>query len=598
MSAAMAFEGIQDVAHQAESLLDELRRTGVAPEPALVDLLLAAADAMAAMVQRAAAGENPPADRALIERLQAAARPRPQPRAAPPPAPAEAPPAPATMGEPAEPAGAPAALRRVTVQVEVAPGCPVPAVRAFLVLKKLGSLGTVVESSPSAADLRGGRIPERRLQAVLDTTAAAAALERALSQIPDIGAVQLREVSAPAAQPAAAVAAAPRDTAEEGRTVRVRVDLLDSFLDSVGELIVATARIREAGRAVPEALRPALDDGIDKLHSTVKDLHDKVMAVRMTPLRLATDRLPRVARDLARKAGKLVDVEVRGAEIEIDRAILDELADPLVHLVRNAVDHGLEPANLRQLAGKPPTARITVAARRERDRVVLDFADDGRGMDAHKLRQRAVERGALTAAAAAAMSDQDALMLCCLPGVSTAEQVTDVSGRGVGMDAVKKVVESVGGSLEIASTPGAGTRISLRLPLTVAVQQLLLVRVGDEVLGLPISKVHGAVEVDIGRLERSRGEPMLSYGGGLVPVRDLAAALGLPRRSDAEPRQVVVVEGDGARIGLAVTALLGQEEAVLKPLGAPLDRIEGLSAVALQGNGRPVFILDLGRLGT
>jgi two-component system chemotaxis sensor kinase CheA len=380
--------------------------------------------------------------------------------------------------------------------------------------------------------------------------------------------------------------------------VRVRVELLDSFLDAVGELILATARIREVGKSIPEAVRPVLDEGVDRLQTAVKDLHDKVMTARMTPLQLLTDRLPRVARDLARRVGKQVEVEVQGAEIEIDRAILDELADPLTHVVRNAVDHGVEAPHLRELAGKPAIGRLVVSARRERDRVIVEVTDDGRGMDPEALRQAAVARGAISAAAAAALSDRDALQLACLPGVSTADQVTDISGRGVGMDAVKRVVEAVGGALELVSVRGHGTRVSLRLPLTVAVQPVLLVRVGEEVLGLPISKVHGAAQADVAGLERSRGEPMLRYDGSLVPVRELSALLGLPRDGGGGPRQVVVADGDGARVGLAVDALLGREEAVLKPLSRPLDLVPGLSAVTVLGNGRPVFILDVPRLGS
>jgi len=331
----------------------------------------------------------------------------------------------------------------------------------------------------------------------------------------------------------------------------------------------------------------------------VKDLHDKVMTVRMTPLALVTERLPRAARDVARKLGRQVEVEVAGAEIELDRAILEELSDPLLHLLRNAADHGIEPPHLRLLAGKPATGRITVRARRERDRVILEVADDGKGMDPARLRAAAVARGALTAEGAAALGDREALLLACLPGVSTAETVTDVSGRGVGLDAVKRTVEAVGGALEIDSAPGQGSRVTLRLPLTVAVQPVLLVRVADEVLGLPIAKVHGAAQVAMSRLDRSRGAPVLPYGGDLVPVHELDRLLGFPPaapRSAEEERAVVVADGGDGRIGLAVDALLGQHEAVLKPLGAPLDAVAGLSAVTVLGNGRPVFILDVQRL--
>jgi two-component system chemotaxis sensor kinase CheA len=609
MSAAMELEGIARLAHRAEGLLDLFRRGEASPGAEAVDLLLAAVDALQAMVASASQGESPEPDagpsgawcgqRPGRRSARGEATPVPPEAASARPGRSEAP----DLDDGAEPfdepqdrsrGPAPRVRHRFVAEVEIAAACPVPAVRGFLVLRKLAALGDLLGSTPAEDDLRAGRLPERRVTAVLETAEPAAAVERALSQISDIAAVRVREEAAP--PPAPAPAAPARETAEGGRTVRVRADLLDSFLDAVGELILATSRIRELARAVPEQFRPPLEDGVDRLHGTVKDLHDKVMAARMTPLRLVTDPLPRAARDLARRSGKQVEVEVRGAEIELDRAILDELADPLVHLVRNAVDHGIEPPHLRELAGKPPTGRVTVQARRDRDRVVVEISDDGRGMDPARLRLAAVARGALGAEAAEALSDREALLLACLPGLSTAEAVTDVSGRGVGMDAVKRAAEAVGGSLEIESAPGRGTRVALRLPLTVAVQPVLLVRVGEEVLGLPIAKVHGAAEAVVESLERSRGEPMLYWVDGLVPVRELAALLGLPRQERPGLRQVVVAEGDGERVGLAVDALLGQEEAVLKPLARPLDRVGGLSAVTVLGSGRPVFILDVAGL--
>jgi two-component system chemotaxis sensor kinase CheA len=483
--------------------------------------------------------------------------------------------------------------------VEIAGTCPVPAVRAFLVVKKLGALGAVVTSKPAVDDLRAGRIPGKKLEVLLETAESLQSVERALAQISDISSVTIREpeeLSAPAAaQPAPA---ARDDRAEASRTVRVRTEILDGFLDAVGELILATARIRETGKTLlpQQAIRAPLDESVDRLHAIVKDLHDKVMTVRMTPLALVTERLPRVARDVARKLGKQVEVEVRGAEIELDRAILDELSDPLLHVLRNAVDHGIEPPHVRVLAGKPATGKVVVQARRERDRVILDVGDDGKGMDPAKLRAAAVASGALTEAQAAAMGDREALLLACLPGLSTAGTVTDVSGRGVGLDAVKRSVETIGGTIELESVPGAGSRITFRLPLTVAVQPVLLVRVGDEVLGLPIAKVHGAAQVEMSRLDRSRGAPVLSYAGDLVPVHDLTHLRGFPRDAARDDRAVVVAEGGDGRVGLAVDALLGQHEAVLKPLGVPLDAIPGLSAVTVLGNGRPVFILDVQRL--
>ena len=591
MAGAMGLEGIAATAHRAEDLLGVLRRRQSPAEPEAVDLLLAATDALSSMVEQASAGASPEADAALADRLARAVAAAKEglplgagrPAAPPPAAEAEAPALPAPGG-----------LRSFTVQVSVSAGCPVPAVRGFLVLKKLNGLGAVARSTPSVEDLRAGRIPSRRLEVVLDSAETPQALERALSQISDLESVTIRALEE--APPPPAPSREPAAQAEASRTVRVRAELLDYFLDTVGELILAAARLREVGRSLPEPHRQAHEEGVDRLQGIVKDLHGKVMSVRMTPIATLVERLPRVARDLARKMGKQVEVVVTGAEIEIDRAILDELSDPLVHVLRNAVDHGLEPPHLRQLAGKPAAGRIMVAARRERDRVILEVSDDGKGMDPARIRAAAVARGVIGEEEALSLPDREALQLACLPGVSTSDVVTDVSGRGVGLDAVKRVVESVGGALEIDSTPAVGTRFTLRLPLTVAVQSVLLVRVGDEVLGLPIAKVHGAAEVELARLERSQGGPLLGYGGGHVPVHDLGRLLGLPAGPPGPRRSVVVAEAEGGRVGLAVDALIGQEEAVLKPLGQPLSLVPGLSAVTVLGNGRPVFILDVSRL--
>lgn len=601
MSASMQLEAISALAHRAEDLVDVFRKDPERLDARAVDLLLEAGDRLQAMIQVAARGESPAADEAMMERLAGAARrlrtaggdraergddaPRPDAGVAP------------TGPDPraAEPR---AGSRRVQVEVEIAGSCPIPAVRGFLVVKKLSALGTVARSTPSVDDLKAGRIPEKKLELQLETSETLQSVERALAQISDIAAVALREVEEERAAPGGGAppgANARAPGAEGSRTVRVRTEILDGFLDAVGELILATARIREVGRTLPEDHRAALDEGVDRLHGIVKDLHDKVMTVRMTPLAVVTERLPRAARDVARKLGKQIEVEVKGAEIELDRALLDELSDPILHLLRNAVDHGIEAPHLRLLSGKPAAGRLTVHARRERDRVILEVADDGKGMDPAKLRAAAVARGALGKEQADALGDREALLLACLPGLSTAEVVTDVSGRGVGLDAVKRTIEAMGGTLEIDSVPGAGSRVTLRLPLTVAVQPVLLVRVADEVLGLPIAKVHGAAQVQISRLDRSRGAPVLAYDGELVPVHDLDRLLGFPAAASDE-RAVVVAEGGDGRIGLAVDALLGQQEAVLKPLGAPLDAVPGLSAVTVLGNGRPVFILDVQRL--
>ncbi|HZI05285.1 MAG TPA: chemotaxis protein CheA [Archangium sp.] len=640
MASSMGFEPIAVLAHRVEDLVDAIRQDPAKLERSLVDLLLSATDVMLAQVRSVAdskppddasallglladkvsvvTGRTPGATRVINKATASAAasapapvtaalrvEPEPSEAAPPPPAPVSAPAPEVRVAAvvPAEGEAAPKKAARWAVLLRVAPTCQTPGVRAFLVHKRMTGLGTLHGLQPPLEDLKAGRIPEGNIQVELETAEGEEGIRKSLRNVAEVELVSLKPavVAPPAAVPVATgpmPAEAPRAStgADATRTVRVRTELLDYFLDTVGELLLATARLRELGKVLPENSRPPIEEGVYRLQALVKDLHDKVMSARMTPLSLITDRLPRAARDIARRREREVDLVITGAEIELDRAILDELADPLLHLLRNCIDHGLESPEERVAAGKGARGRVLVSVRRARDRVVLEMEDDGRGMNVAKLKAAAVARGALSVEAAARMTDREAFMLACLPGVSTAKDVSEISGRGVGMDAVKRVVENVGGTLEIESELGRGSRFTLRLPLTVAVVHLLLVAVGDEVFGLPIAKVVGAMEADGEKLERSREMPLLPHGQGLLPVYGLDELTGVQAPPRKGVRPFVVMEGDAGRVALAVDRLVGQEEAVLKPLSRPLDLLPGLSGVTILGSGRPVFILDVPRL--
>ena len=584
MAASMGLEPIAQLAHRVEDLVDVARRAPGALGRDRVDLLLSATDVMLALVRGTGDGNPPQPQPELLGQLADAVialtgqAPRPTKVARVEP-----------LAKPAAPLG----TGRLEIRFRILPAAQSPGPRAFLVYKKLTGLGTVSNLRPPLEDLRAGAIPDGRVALVLETDAGLEPVRSALALVPEVELVSAEPLppEAPAEAPPT-----PAPSTEPARTVRVRTELLDDFLEMAGELLLATARLRDIGRRFPEHERPALDEGVDRLHALVKDLHGKVMGARMTPVAVVTDQLPRAARDLARKRGKEVELTVTGAEIEIDRAILDAIAEPLLHLLRNAVDHGIEDPDARLAAGKPARGRLRITVRRTRERVVLELDDDGRGMDPEKLRAAAVAAGKLSAETAARLSPREALLLSCLPGVSTATGVDDVSGRGVGMDAVKRSVESLGGALELESEPSRGTRMTLRLPLTVAVVQLLLVRAGGEVLGLPITKVLGAVELPESALQRSPSADLLTYGQSLVPAHDLARLLALPTAPEPRARPWVVMEAEEGNVALGVEALLGQEEAVLKALSRPLDRVSGLAGVTILGNGRPVFILDVPRL--
>jgi two-component system chemotaxis sensor kinase CheA len=643
MASSMGFEAIATLAHRVEDLVDGVRSDRSLLTREVVDLLLNATDTMLSQVKAAGDGRQPDDARALLDQLSARVaaitgqQPAPtrvaraivnMPAAQADAAPAPASPAAATAAAAAAVAAAAAAPAtaaalaqaagqksegslglppRFVVKVRIAASCQVPGVRAFLVHKKLSALGNIFDLRPPLEDLKAGRVPEGMISLELETSHGEAGIGHALKNVSEVELVSLKPVAPPPPVPVAAAAAAAATAAPapeapkvvgvpEGRTVRVRTELLDYFLDSVGELLLATARIREVGKVLPEVSRPPLEEAVYRLHTLVKDLHDKVMTVRMTPLSVITDRLPRAARDIARKREREVDLIITGAEIELDRAIIDDLADPLLHILRNCIDHGLESPADRAAAGKAVQGRVVVSVRRARDRVVVEIEDDGRGMDAGKLKAAALARGLITAETASRMTDREAFMLSCLPGVSTARDVSEISGRGVGMDAVKKTVENVGGTLEIDSEKGRGTRFTLRLPLTVAVVNLLLVQVGEEIFGLPIGKVQGALEADADKLGLSRGTAMLPSGGTLLPVHSLSDLLALSVPPKPGVRPYVVMEAESGKVALAVDKLLGQEEVVLKALSRPLDLVPGLSGVTILGSGRPVFILDVPRL--
>ena len=590
MAASMGYEATTTLSHRLEDLLSIVRDQPQLMLRTDVDLLLAGVDGLMAHVKSASAALPFAAFPELLERfdarlVQLGNRP---PTAVPFPLPSPDLPPPAPLG-PTHP--------RLVVKVRISPRCATPGVRGFLVYKRLSTLGQVFDLRPPLDEVKAGKLVEGVITLELETASGEQKVSQILSTIADVEVLTVRPVGA---EPAPTVEPeAPRSVGQEpARTVRVRTELLDQFLDAAGELLLATARVREVGKSLPASARPPLDESVDRLHALVRELHDKVMKARMTPLAVVTDRLPRASRDIARRRNRDVELKLSGTEIELDRAIVDELADPLLHLLRNAIDHGIETPDERIAVGKSARGIVRLNVRRNRDRVVLEVEDDGRGMDGQKLRAAAVERGLYTAEEAARLSPQAALMLCCLPGVSTANDVTDISGRGVGMDAVKRAVESAGGTLEIESTLGHGTTIRLHLPLTVAVVNLLLVGVGREILGLPIAKVLGVVEERPSKLSFSQQNSLLAFGTAMVPVHPLASLLELPAGTavDDASRFFVVVDSDEGRVALEVDRLLGQEEVVLKALTKPLDQVPGLAGVTILGNGRPVFILDVARL--
>jgi two-component system chemotaxis sensor kinase CheA len=616
MAGAMGYQGLQSVAHALEDLLEPMRHRGQV-RPGSTDLLLFAVDAMREIVASIEADRPAEVDAgAVLDRIaefrQAeggmASVAGPAPNAEPvalrpearPPGPGPGPEL--LAGGPGKEPSRGLSRRDWLVQTEVAPSCTTPAIRGFIVYRKVAGLGDVISAEPPVDAIKAGEFKgllRIRLRSVLE----AGEIESVLATIPDLARftvapapVEKEPETEPPPQPALRVPVQPRapvplERPRASASVRVRTELLDHFMDSVADLLMAKARLQESLRRYRDR---EVEEGLGLLERAVREVHDRVMEVRLLPVSTVTERLPRLVRDLAVRRGKRVRLEVSGAEVEMDRAVVEALDSPLVHLTRNAVDHGIESPDERVMAGKAADGRLWVSARRERDEVVVEVADDGRGIDPARLRAEAVARGLVAAKRVEAMEDREVLQLVFLPGLSTATEVSDVSGRGVGMDAVKAAVEALGGRLEVSSAVGVGTRVVMRLPLTVAVMNVLSVVVAGQQYAFPVTKVERTVLAGASSLAEVSGRLCYAVTGAApLPILNLAELLGIEGHPlSRPPLPLLVVATESGLVALWVDKLLGQREVVLRPLGKLLERIEGLSGIALFSDGRPAFLLD------
>jgi len=378
-------------------------------------------------------------------------------------------------------------------------------------------------------------------------------------------------------------------------SVRVPNETLDRFLSTVGEVILTTSQLRTAAETNGIGQDARLSGGFDQMDRVVGELKRRALALRTTPLLRVMENLPRVAREVAARIGKRVEVTLAGAELELDRSILDRLYDPLVHLVRNSVDHGLEAPEARAAAGKSEVGNLRIEATREKDAIRIAVSDDGAGMNLDALRERAVAAGLVHPTLAEDLPAEEIVELAFHPGLSTAAQVSDISGRGVGMDAVRSTLESLGGAVWLETRPGAGTTALLRVPIAAAVQRVLLVGLGAEIVAVPISKVERVVEVEAGAIEGSAGESFALLDDEPVLVLDLAQRLGWQAATNGDA-PLVIAELRGERVALRVAKLAGQQDIYVKPLPALLASLRVLAGLTVLGDGRPVFLLDLNQL--
>ncbi|HEY5849219.1 MAG TPA: chemotaxis protein CheA [Lysobacter sp.] len=482
----------------------------------------------------------------------------------------------------------------------VSTGLPLsPAPEALLVSLRAGSGGSVpaAVASPASAAIAAfatgsDDIDDLDFEALLDSLHGAGgipgeAVETLAAPPP---ATPVAATPAPSMPAAARAAAAPTEAAEV--TVRVDVRRLDAMVNLVGELVLARNRLK--------TIRPRLrDDDLDRavgsLDAATSRLQSAVMTARMQPVGRVFARFPKLARDVARQLNKDVDLEVIGAETELDRNLVEALADPLVHLVRNAIDHGIEMPEARRRAGKSELGRVRLSAQQEGDHVAIEVRDDGNGIDPEKVRRKAVDKGLIDSEAAARLSGEECLQLIFLPGFSTRDEVSDLSGRGVGMDVVQSRIRELSGFVQIHSEPGAGSRFLIRVPLTLAILPTLLVEIDDDVYALPLVRVVEVLAFQPGDTLWIDGQQVLDLRQQPLPLLDLREWLGLDAKRLAETTCVVLQSGE-QRFCLLVDRVRGREEVVIKALPPTLRGLPGYAGASLVGDGRMTLILDVDAL--
>jgi two-component system chemotaxis sensor kinase CheA len=636
MSATMGFEKMAGLTHALEDRLDAARKGTHHLDDFDMNLMFSSLDTMKAMVDSIRAGDS---DAHIdVSALVASLRNMNAEKEA-------------RKGEKAEPAAQPSASSPLSTQEEewvseatemgktvfevrvvLSESCLLKAARAYMIVNRLEEMGDLIKTEPSvearenedfAFDFAIYVASQKTMNEIRD----------AVLRISDVATVDLYELrnesqkaaAEPAPKPQPVVRAEPvpapvqkeethfapkiaekpkagaapvkaETSKKANQTVRVDIGRLDKLMSLVGELVIGRARLE---RLVQEAHLRDFEEPLSQLGRISGDIQELVTKLRMVPVSFTFDRFPRLIRDLSKSLGKEVELVLEGQETELDRTVIDEIGDPMVHLIRNSLDHGLETCEVRRMAGKPEKGTLKIAAYQEGSGVIIEVADDGQGMDPEKIKKKAIERGILTEEEAAAISDEEAIQICLLPGFSMAASVTDLSGRGVGMDAVKTKVEGLGGQLDLVSKVGEGTNVYVRLPLTLAIVLSLLVKAGNETYAISLENVEETILVKRENIKTVHGSPATLLRGEVLSLSDLGDVLGTEldeTHSHREEYPVVVVKIGKNKIGFIVDELIGQQEIVIKSLGRFLSKIKGIAGATILGDGNVALILDVASL--
>ena len=559
----LGFTHLVEVAHQAESLLNKLRQGEMGVSPFIIDIILEAVDAVKLLhADIRDTGEDSHIETMLI-------------------------------------------VNKLTLTMESAedlkdvlsPSAPTKSVSVEPAMTSEETTGPSedVPSEPS--------VPELEDSTVEDVAISSPAVSEPVEDTPPALSDVLSMMQEAASRTAQAASSAPTKSSgkEEETTVRVETKRLDHVMNLVGELVLGRNRLVKLGCGLEEQdemnpLVRELGGTLAQLSLVTSDLQLAVMKTRMVPIRKVFSRFPRLVRDLSNKLGKQVRLDLIGEETEVDKAVADALGDPLVHLVRNSLDHGLETVEDRKLSGKNPEGSVRLAAYQEGNSIVIRIEDDGRGLQVDKIAKKALEKGLVSQSELSSMGPQDMMKLIFLPGFSTVEQVSDLSGRGVGMDVVRTNISRLNGSLELDSVPGSGSQMTIKLPLTVAIIQALMVEVGAATFAVPLASVIEATKITKDEIKSVNGKPVLNLRERILPLLDLGQTFQIPKAFSSDECYVVVVVIGSQRFGVVVDRLRAQEEVVIKSLGDFLSTVQGVAGATITGDGKVVLILDMADL--
>ncbi|HCL04057.1 MAG TPA: chemotaxis protein CheA, partial [Lachnoclostridium phytofermentans] len=511
-----------------------------------------------------------------------------------------------------------------SLTVYIQESCILKAARAFLVFKALEELGDIIKSKPEVQDIEDEQF-DLDFSVVLLTKESMSKVEKVISGVSEINGVDISEIIVPKSEhkeetfneaeqnrdqkslskdssnaKSVAATAKQKESAKPvvNRSVRVDIEKLDDLMNLVSELIIAkNGLVSMNGTETKSDAMGGFNEQIEYLERITTNLHQSVMKVRMVPIESVVNRFPRMIRDLSKKLDKKMELYMTGEDTELDRTVIDEIGDPLMHLLRNAADHGLESNEERISLGKPETGSIFLDAYQEGNNVVIEVRDDGSGINVEKIKRKAIDKGTITEEQAAAMTDKEIIDLLFRPSFSTAEVISDVSGRGVGLDVVKTKIETLGGSIETKTTLSKGSNFIIRLPLTLAIIQALMVELGTEKYAIPLGSIETIENVATKEIKYVQSKEVIHLRGNVIPLIRLNKILDVPETNkETEDLTVVIVKKGDKLAGLVVDNLIGQLEIVIKSIGKYINNSKMISGATILGDGEIALILDVNSL--